>query len=63
MKKKCCICKGPLENEWGNNPEGAIINGKSITFKLTDRCCDKCNTKFVYLEEFLRCLEEDKNIN
>lgn len=47
MKKKCCICSGPLENEWGNNPSGAIINGKSKTFKLTDRCCDKCNTKFV----------------
>jgi len=31
---KCCICKGWLSNEWGNNPVPVRKRGK---------CCDKCN--------------------
>ena len=31
---KCCICKGWLSNEWGNNPQPIKKRGK---------CCEKCN--------------------
>ena len=54
MKKKCCICKKPLENKWGNNPDGAFINGKFESFKPKDRCCNKCNTEFVILGRVLK---------
>ena len=51
----CCIC-GALEAGWGNNPDGAAwrdYNDKGElvvvrpTFKLEDRCCDRCNQAFV----------------
>lgn len=46
-KNRCCICKGPLENEWGNNPDGAIKNGRFLKFKPEDKCCNKCNKEYV----------------
>jgi len=31
---KCCLCKGMMSNNWGNNPAPLRKRGK---------CCDKCN--------------------
>lgn len=63
MKKKvCCICSGPLENEWGNNPEGAVIDGNFYTFKPNDRCCNKCNTEYVIPGRFLKMFGRKQKI-
>ena len=56
----CCICKGPLENEWGNNPTGAVIKGRKKEFKPEDRCCDSCNAKFVIPGRLLKILGKVK---
>tara|TARA_R110000803_G_scaffold12755_2_gene36390 strand:- start:664 stop:1446 length:783 start_codon:yes stop_codon:yes gene_type:complete len=35
---KCCLCKGMMSNNWGNNPAPLRKRGK---------CCDKCNAEKV----------------
>ena len=34
IRKKCCLCNEPLEDEFGNNP---------APVKQEGRCCDVCN--------------------
>lgn len=59
MNKKllCCICGNEIKKEgcpnyFGNNPEGAMWKNESgqvcaPTFKVDDRCCDECDSRYV----------------
>ena len=43
----CCICGKDMEG-YANNPQGALNkDAQEIIWNENDRCCNKCNTKFV----------------
>ncbi len=36
--KTCDICQGPLDDEFGNNAEPVVLDG---------RCCNECNGEVI----------------
>ena len=64
---ECCICHG-LFTGFGNNPDGAMWkdeNGKIVDpkFKMTDRCCNDCDGRYVIPGRIYRIQQSQAKAN
>ncbi len=65
-KKKCCIC-GALIVGYGNDPVGAMWldendKPRRPSWKSTDRCCEKCNMKYVVTGRLFQIYHKKKSM-